>query len=254
MTGFDSGTFIRRSPWGDLIEARCGDVSLGKDFEVTGSIWAEELQVLQAVVGRGDLVLDIGANIGYLTCFMAHLVGPNGGVVAVEPDPTLMDVLRRNVTRNGHTCVKDISIALGSENGQAELWLSEDTFGRQSLYSTNVPNASGNISVPLLTGDRFWSSILACAPVDLLKLDVEGAELEVLNSAPHLLRATQHVWIEFWPEGIGITGSDPYAVVPWDCRKNGVSGSTALTGRRSHDDRHTDGREPTTGAGGSRRR
>ena len=39
-----------------------------------------------------------------------------------------------------------------------------------------------------------------------------------------------------------------------DCRKNGVSGSTALTGRRSHDDRHTDGRELTTGAGGSRRR
>lgn len=230
------GVVVRETPWGDLLGAYEGDVSLGPDFVAAGVCWEHELRALANIVRPGDVVLDVGANIGYLTCYLAHLVGSAGHVYAVEPDPELVDLLGRNVAHNGYSSVTSAQLALGAQDGVVELWRSRNNFGRHSLYPTNVPESVGAISVEQRTGDRFWRDSIAGGPVGVLKLDVEGAELDVVRSAPGLLGATRDVWLEFWPDGVEESGADPYGIVSllWEagfrlCYWNLVTGvSTAV--------------------------
>lgn len=207
------GVVIRKTPWGDFLGAYENDASLGPDFVATGVCWEHELRALATIVRPGDVVLDVGANIGYLTCYLAHLVGDGGRVYALEPDPELTDLLGRNVARNGHATVTTARLALGATNGTAELWRSRHNLGRHSLYRLNVPEPLGPISIEQRTGDRFWREEMAGTPVGVLKLDVEGAELDVVRSAPDLLGATRDVWLEFWPDGVETAGADPYEIV-----------------------------------------
>lgn len=204
---------VRDTPWGDRVAAYEGDISLGPDFPETGVSWAHELNALATIVRPGDVVLDVGANIGYLTCYLAHLTGSTGHVFAVEPDPELIDLLKHNVANNGYDTVTIAQLVLGPHNGVVELWRSRNNLGRHSLYPANVPDAAGTTSVQQRRGDQFWRDNLSSGQVGVLKLDVEGAELDVLRSAPGLLGATRDVWLEFWPDGVEASGSDPYEIV-----------------------------------------
>jgi FkbM family methyltransferase len=124
-----------------------------------------------------------------------------------------MDLLTHNVMRNGYKTVTGIQLALGAQDGTVELWCSHDKFGRQSVYPANVPDPLGTISVRQRRGDRFWRESLGGRRVDVLKLDVEGAELDVLTSSPGLLDTARDVWVEFWPDGIEASDADPYDIV-----------------------------------------
>ena len=68
----------RIAPWGDTIWFEPADVSIEPSFLESGIAWPYELEALAAMVRPGDLVLDIGANLGYLTCYLAHLAWPCG--------------------------------------------------------------------------------------------------------------------------------------------------------------------------------
>jgi FkbM family methyltransferase len=179
-------------------------------FLESGIAWPHELEALAAMVRPGDLVLDIGANLGYLTCYLAHLAGPTGEVRAIEPNAFMATLLDRNVSHNQRTTVVIDRLALGDSDGTVQLWLSGTNQQRHSVHAANVPNPVGAETVPQLTADSYWCSHLGQRQVGLLKLDVEGAERLVLASGPQLLSACRNVWMEFWPAGIGRDGTDPY--------------------------------------------
>jgi FkbM family methyltransferase len=200
----------RIAPWGDTIWFEPSDVSIEPSFLESGIAWPHELEALAAMVHPGDLVLDIGANLGYLTCYLAHLAGPAGEVRAIEPNAFMTALLDRNVSHNQRGTVVIDRLALGEGDGTAQLWLSGTNLQRHSIHAANVPNPVGTETVPQLTADSYWRSHLGQRQVGLLKLDVEGAERLVLASGPQLLSACRDVWMEFWPAGIGRDGTDPY--------------------------------------------
>jgi len=139
-----------------------------------------ELPMLQDIQGRveaDDLVLDIGANIGNHTLYLAAIAGCK--VVAIEPNQTLAEALLYSVKLNGFTDrVAVHAIGLGKEKAQGH-------------FASELPDNLGAQSIELGTGDIRvvpLDSLSFEHPVKLIKIDVEGMELAVLEGSEVLLR------------------------------------------------------------------
>lgn len=172
-------------------------INLGGSFVryLTGDAEPEVQNTLAELVKPGQTVYDVGANIGFFTMLCSRLVGPEGAVYAFEPIPQNVATLRHNVALNGLTNVVIIEKALSSSTGAAEMFVSPWS----AFHSLNVAGASkqenhgpqsGEIVVQTVTLDEFVRGEDVRAP-DLVKIDVEGAELVVLDGMRETLRSRQ---------------------------------------------------------------
>ena len=136
--------------------------------------------MLERIVRPGMTIFDIGGNIGYYPLMELSLLSGTGRVIVIEPSPSNVALLRRNLALNGLSDVELIGAAISDVAGRRNFFLSE-----QSNLGTFHPTGSGSetltgatvevetLTVPLLA-ERF-------GPPDLLRMDVEGHEVEVLN-------------------------------------------------------------------------
>jgi len=145
-------------------------------------------QYFVQTLGPGRVVVDIGANHGYFTLLAASLVGDAGHVVAFEPNPHVFDQLQTHVVLNDLASRVSLqSCALGDRVGVAPLYVSQvpSNSGLSSLtpnpelLGTGGLSRAGTVMVRLDTFDRFLASS-GLTTVDLVKIDVEGAEAEVV--------------------------------------------------------------------------
>ncbi len=137
---------------------------------------------------RGGVYVDVGANIGNHSVFFGRFLADQ--VVAVEPDPHLLRLLARNLHANGVVEWTTVAVALGAEPGVGTLSPREGyegNAGAQRVVSA-APDA-GTATVPVDTLDRVLAGLgpETAAGVSLVKLDIEGMELEALHGARQLL-------------------------------------------------------------------
>jgi FkbM family methyltransferase len=132
----------------------------------------------------GMRVVDVGANIGYFTMLAASLVGPHGQVLAVEPNPRNARLLEASRRANHFNHVTIAQIAAGRETGLLILNTSFSN-GTTSAPPDELSQFLSAESVPSLTLD---SLLDAGATVDLIKVDVEGAEFNTLLGAEATIR------------------------------------------------------------------
>ena len=118
---------------------------------------------------------DVGANAGFFSLLGAFLVGPNGKVVAFEPHPAIAKLLKKQMRINNMRQVDVIAAAITDKVGTAKL--SDDTASVMNSL-VNAHKASRTIKVKTTTIDQ--ETTMRPLP-DLLKIDVEGAEIEVLR-------------------------------------------------------------------------
>ncbi len=137
--------------------------------------------VLDAALGRGSVFADVGANLGLYTLWAARCVSAGGRVHAFEPMPEVRERLRRNLELNRFSCVEIVGSAVGAEVGSVTLNRVEGGSGRTSRY---VHGAAGSLEVPVTTLDLYFRGK---PPPGLLKIDVEGMELQVLLGSRALL-------------------------------------------------------------------
>jgi FkbM family methyltransferase len=153
--------------------------------------------LLAAVLRQGDVFLDIGANVGFFTVIAARLVGVSGSVVAFEPVPSNAALIRRNARINGFWNVAVHEAAASSTAGKAELILAEFAGGASLASVGSPPDASGRMEVRTITVDGLIAAGLIPAP-SLVKIDVEGAEHEVLLGMRETLkRCRPNLLLEF---------------------------------------------------------
>ena len=148
----------------------------------------------------GDTVIDGGAHIGYITLLAASCVGKSGAVHSFEPVMSTHAALAANVARNRATNVHLNRVALGPTAGTLELELPIDPDGSGILAwgATAIRVGRGTVErVPMVTLDEYADGA-RLRSIDLLKLDLEGAELGALAGARGLLarRAVTHVVCE----------------------------------------------------------
>jgi FkbM family methyltransferase len=168
----------------------------GLRFNAAGSnvgyaLGTSEPLVQQALVDclrAGDVVYDVGANVGFLTLLAARRVGPQGHVVAFEPMPEAAAAARHNVALNGMTHVSVYEIGLGARAGVAEFLLAPElTWGKLAATGAR-PDTTGSIRVDVAVIDDLVRNNELPAP-SLVKIDVEGGEGDVLRGMAWTARA-----------------------------------------------------------------
>jgi FkbM family methyltransferase len=149
-----------------------------------------EMPVQMALAGcikPGDVFLDIGANIGFFTVIGARLVGPGGRVYTFEPVPENISALKHNIALNQFGHVSIMECALSNEVGKGELLLAGWGGGSALASASPPPDVKGSLMVDLETVDHLVAEGQILAP-DVVKIDVEGAELEVLQGMAQVLK------------------------------------------------------------------
>jgi len=158
------------------------DVTTKHLFERDNACEPEVMHLMNRVLRLGDVAVDIGANIGVFTLFMSRLVGDSGQVLAFEPGSNNISKLRENVKLNGMMNVEIHTVPLWSRNEEVVLYLRHDS-GMNSLRSDEQALSRSRLIAHRL--DEY------CATVRprLIKIDVEGAEAEVLLGGKRTLLA-----------------------------------------------------------------
>jgi FkbM family methyltransferase len=146
-----------------------------------------ERAALAAALRPGDTAIDVGANIGAYSLFMAGLVGPHGRVLAVEPQPAVLARLKVNCAFNPDLAIEIAPTALGDREGEARFELNAANQGEGRLAA----EGAGSIAVPLTTLASLLTS-RGIAQLAALKIDVEGAEPDVL--LPFFAAAPESLW------------------------------------------------------------
>ncbi len=166
----------------------------------------KEQQLVRRLVKPGMKVLDVGAHHGKYTRLLAHLVGPTGRVVAFEPTPASAEVLESRIRLAGFTQVELRREAVFSEPGFVELHEFPQTYSSwNSLGVPAMPDPQDSRRiVPVVATRQVRANSLdaycrgaGLEQVDYLKLDVEGAELDALRGAQHLLRTGGIRYLQF---------------------------------------------------------
>lgn len=157
-------------------------------------IWEPyETSLLLSLLRPGDVFVDVGANIGYFSVVAASVVGARGVVFAFEPDPANFSLLEHNVRLNGcDDCVSAVQAGLAAEAAQGRLYLSEDNLGDHQVFATE--RARSSLAVNLLNGSQYLGEQLPGGEMrrlDVLKVDVQGAEYAVMQGLMPLLRSLQ---------------------------------------------------------------
>jgi len=116
-------------------------------------------------------VLDVGAHIGYYSLIAATPIGPNGKVFAFEPAPDNFEILRQNIELNGHTNIVPVQKAVDAKSGQRTFLLAESS-DSHGFFTHPLSRTKSTCLVACVAIDEF----LAGHTVDVVKLDVEGAE------------------------------------------------------------------------------
>jgi len=159
---------------------------ISRNLAVYGIREKVHTNLIRSILKQGMIVLDIGANIGYYPLMEASIVGRNGKVFAVEPDPRIIDILKKNIKLNKFDkIIKYYHMAMSDQNGKEEMYLSKktnlNTFVKSSKDKKSLADRliDKKIQMKVMTVDSFLQNE-GVIP-DLIRMDIEGYEVEVIS-------------------------------------------------------------------------
>lgn len=192
--------------------------------------------LLSGTIRPGTTVLDIGANIGFFSCLFSDLVGHDGTVYAFEPNALNFDRLCSVTRRRAN--VRSHHVAVGQSDTMTTLYCSRSLNVDHRLLVSGHDDADSferrwrKERVQCVALDSFLDSSMT---VDFVKIDVQGAELQVLNGMQQTLARSPAavILIEFWPYGLIRAGTDPGALL--ETLNNAGFSHRLLTGNKPDD-------------------
>jgi FkbM family methyltransferase len=157
------------------------DTYVGRSLELYGEFSEGEVDLFRQIVQPGQVVIEVGANIGAHTVFLARQVGVQGAVLAFEPQRIVFQTLCANIALNSLPNVAAFQQAVGERPGTIKVpeldWRHENNFGGLSLGEYTKGS-----DVPVVTLDS-----MGIARCDFIKVDVEGMEEQALRGARDLI-------------------------------------------------------------------
>ena len=191
---------------------------------LTGTHEIQVQEALRRTAGPGDVVWDVGANIGSFALLAARVVGPQGHVVAIEPEAACAAAIRTNAARNGLHWLEVREVAATDRTRDVEMIVVGD-----SLWTRLASVGEHDLATDRrLVGGCALDDLDAPAPA-LVKIDVEGAELDVLAGMRRVLEQARPVVV---------------------CEMHGLNGEfCAAMDDAGYDVLNLDGREPVAEAG-----
>ena len=157
-------------------------------YLIPGREWDVEVFV-RSCLKNGSIFVNVGANVGYYTLIASKLVEPLGHVYAIEPVPSTAGLLKANVKLNGCNNVVVYEAAAWSFKGKMILNIPKSFYG----YASLVRGGEEKLIIKTITLDEILRDVNS---IDLIKIDVEGAEHEVLIGAEKSLDKIKYMVIE----------------------------------------------------------
>jgi len=170
-----------------------------------------ETEIVKKIIKKGDVVVDMGANIGYYTLIFAKLVGDGGKVFAFEPEPANFDLLEKNLEINGYKNVVLVRKAVSIKTGKTKLYLADDNKGSHTLVNANDNGAS--IEIDSIRLDDYFKNY--DGKINFIKMDVEGSEVDAIRDLSSFLGKMDQIKImtEFSPLMLKKFGTKPEAYI-----------------------------------------
>lgn len=171
--------------------------------QVRRRAWEQPIiRELTRALEPGDVFVDLGAYVGPFTLLASKLVGPQGRVVAFEPDPATRRVLESNIAANGASNVTVVPFAVGREPGTVRFLASGDSAGRVG--------SDGDLEVRQVTLDGYCGEH-GIRPT-VMKVDIEGGEAAALESS-NVARRVRELVLEIHEPQLREQGVDPGALL-----------------------------------------
>jgi FkbM family methyltransferase len=208
----DGLTARARFPMGMELDLPCWDNGLSAALLAGRVLESMPISILQGLIRPGAVVIDGGAHVGLYAIAAAKLMEGKGTVVAFEPDPRNFPILQRNILLNRvQSTIRAECKALSDFDGETEMWISDNVSTCSSLISMGLPlHRSIRIQATCLDS---YLSIMQIAKIDLLKLDLEGAEPTCLRGARTAVRLADNLLIELNAPRLKSQGLNPQDVL-----------------------------------------
>lgn len=178
------------------------------ELSIQGVYGELDTNIVKNEIKPGDIVIDVGANIGYYTLIFAKLVGKTGKVIAFEPEPKNFQLLKKNIAINELTNVIIEQKIVSDKNEKIKLFLADS--GIVGHRINPIKNTTNFIEVDSVTLDNYLQINNLNKKINFLKIDVEGAEMQVLEGAKCILENHDlKIFTEFNRLAIKKLGMDP---------------------------------------------
>ena len=182
------------------------------DYSLYGVYGELDTETVKREINKGDIVVDVGASIGYFTLIFARAVGKEGHVFAFEPRPERFELLKKNVEINGYDNVTIEQMAVMDENGETDFYYSKN---EKTGFKLQVSEEEKNIisekgSAKTIRLDDYFKEKNLSHKVRFIKSDVDGPEFAVLQSAGSILENENlKIFFEWDYDYIKVAGDDP---------------------------------------------
>ncbi len=177
------GEWVQKFPSCTLVEPRL-TLWMPKRIEK----WSFDLWMYRYVPSEGDTIVDVGAGTGWETLYFSRSVGRSGRVISIEAHPGTFRCLSKMCEKNGLENVTLIQAAVGDQEREVQLGDSDEHEGNRII------TAGSGIRVAGTTLDNIFRS-LGLSRVDLLKMNIEGAERPALSGMRQMVQKTKNVCI-----------------------------------------------------------
>jgi FkbM family methyltransferase len=191
------------------------DLSLTPHLLLQGYWEPEVTRFFLRTVKPGMRIVEVGANVGYYTLLASSLVGPTGRVLAFEANPATATLARRSLSVNGfRDRAKVIDMAVTDAPGTVTLHCLDQRHGDSSLFDfsdTQLAFPGDRVTKLVVPATSLDAFVPQDEPIDLIRMDVEGAEPLVFDGMRRILAQNSRIKIllEFFPQRIQCSGRNP---------------------------------------------
>ncbi|MEK7263732.1 MAG: FkbM family methyltransferase [Bacteroidota bacterium] len=183
------------------------DEAIGKLFLVHTRYEQAETDLIKSILKPGNTFVDVGANIGYYSLLASQCVGEKGKVYSFEPAPNNFSLLQKNIAANKLQNIIATQKAIAEKQGILRLFMDEHLSGGHQIFDSGLKSHS--VDVETISLDEFF--LPKNVKIDLLKIDIEGAEMFALEGVKKTIASnpTMKLITEFYPVMIERCGFSP---------------------------------------------
>ena len=175
-----------------------------------------DTEIVKSQISKGDIVVDVGASIGYYSLILARAVGKEGHVFAFEPRPERFELLQKNVEINGYDNITIEQMAVLDQNGETDFYYSKNqkTGFKLEVSEKEKEMISEKATTKTVRLEDYFKEREIQNKIKFIKSDVDGPEFAVLKSAGCILQNKDlKVFFEWDYESIKIAGDSPEEVL-----------------------------------------
>tara|TARA_Y100000590_G_scaffold130690_1_gene149252 strand:- start:13318 stop:14127 length:810 start_codon:yes stop_codon:yes gene_type:complete len=192
---------IESSLKSDTAEVWAGKMFLhpndGLKLSIRGFHDEEEAMMVKNNIKRDEIVVDLGAHIGYYTLMMAKLVGQNGKVFAFEPEPRNLKLLYKNIEVNSYRNIEVVPKAVSDINGECTLFVGQESFGANKIFKPKKTDTQEfeEIKTRTIRLDDYFEELGFLKKISFIKMDIEGSEVRALQGMKNILESNENLKI-----------------------------------------------------------